>query len=224
MLELCIDTSSGASVAVVRDGQVLARARQDNPRRHAEDLAGLIETAAAAADLSLPLAQAGWTRVCVSTGPAPYTGLRAGLVTAEVFARAAQVPLYGVPALAVIARAALDVLPTDKEVLPVTDARRKEVYWARYQAAGPNGLIELAPPQVGPPESLASVLHETAATLVGPGAPLVSERIDAPVGPVEEPDAAVLSRLVTYYLGAGVDLPAAPLYLRRPAVNLPGAN
>lgn len=219
MLELCIDTSGGASVAVVRDGSVLSRQREDNPRRHAEDLAELIQKATLVAGIEGPLARAGWSRVLVGTGPAPYTGLRAGLVTAEVFAFAAQVPLYGVPSLDVIGRASLDLLPENTEVIAVTDARRKEVYWARYAAAGPNGLETLVEPTVESPSALAAQLRLSEAVLVGPGAHLVQQQVGGRLGPDAPADAAVLSRLVETRLAAGQPLPTEPLYLRRPDIN-----
>ncbi|WP_350257818.1 tRNA (adenosine(37)-N6)-threonylcarbamoyltransferase complex dimerization subunit type 1 TsaB [Scrofimicrobium sp. R131] len=219
MLELCLDTSAGASVAVVEDGAVLARAREDNPRRHAEELGVLLETVCRAAGIDGPIRRAPWDRVCVGTGPAPFTGLRAGLITAQVFARTAGVELYGVPSLAIVARGALDLLPDGHEVLAVTDARRQEVYWARYRAAGPNGLEELSAPAVGRPESLGAQLRQGDAVLVGPGAHLVRAVLPASVGPVDEADAAVASRLVAAGLARGEDLPAQPLYLRRPDIH-----
>ncbi len=219
MLELCIDTSAGASVAVLRAGKVLARAHSDHPRRHAENLGALIAAAATEAELPVPLKDAGWSRVCVGTGPAPFTGLRAGLITAEVFARAAGVPIYGVPSLALMARGALDLLPAGLEVIAVSDARRKEVYWARYRASGPDSLEVIVEPRVSAPETIAGELRREDALLVGPGAPLVQERLGARAGSIEPADAAVLSRLVTSALKTGIALPTSPLYLRRPDIN-----
>lgn len=219
MLELCIDTSAGISVAVVEDGKVVSRQSEVDGRRHAEDLSALIEKAAKEAQLQVPLARAGWDRVLVGTGPAPYTGLRAGLITAQIFARAASIPVYGVPSLSLIARAALDVLPENTDVIAVTDAKRKEVYWARYRARGPNDIEALTELQVGPPDSVAVELRRADATLVGPGAPIVWERVRASTGPIERADAAVLSRLVRGSLMRGEELPVEPLYLRRPDTN-----
>ncbi len=219
MLELCIDTSDGASIAIVQDDRVLSRRREENPRQHAETLAVLIRDAAAEAGLRAPLRDAGWDRVCVGTGPAPYTGLRAGLITADVFAAAASVPVYGVPSLDVIARGALDLLPVGTEVIAVADARRKEVYWARYRAAGPDALEVLSEPTVSAPAALGGELRRSEATLAGPGAHLVQEKLAAPAGPTDPADAALLSRLVSVGLAAGKPLLTAPLYLRRPDTN-----
>lgn len=131
MLILGIDTSDGVSVALVRDHAVLARVDGADPRRHAETLAPGIEWV---------LGEAGVDRreldaVAVGTGPAPFTGLRVGLVTARTLARALAIPAYGVCSLDALARQAYDTLGPDgpDTVLAVADARRREVYAALYQ-------------------------------------------------------------------------------------------
>ena len=142
---LALDTSSAVAVAVVEDPRpdgaslragngVLAARRVQEQRRHAELLAPLIvevlrESGVDRRDL---------TAVVVGTGPAPFTGLRAGLVTARTFALALGIPVHGISSLdALAAEAASElVLPTGSTVLVATDARRHEVYWARYRVTG----------------------------------------------------------------------------------------
>lgn len=92
------------------------------------------------AGLPAQLADAGIDRVLVGTGPAPFTGLRAGLVSARVLAAVAGVPVYGVCALDVIARQGLDLLAPDARVYAIADARRRELYWGAYVAAGPDDV------------------------------------------------------------------------------------
>lgn len=215
MLELCLDTSDGAAVAVVDNGEVLGRAREDSPRLHAELLTPLIVSACDAAGLHLDSSP--WTRICVGTGPAPFTGLRAGLVTATVLGRTLGVPVYGVASLEIIARQALDVLPDRDQVIPVTDARRKEVYWGRYCSRGPHGLYVLHEPVVSHPEALLGELRSSDAVPVGPGVDLIDS--EAPTGLTDPADPAVLSRLVNTYLDLGRELRVKPLYLRRPDVH-----
>ncbi|MDU0347621.1 tRNA (adenosine(37)-N6)-threonylcarbamoyltransferase complex dimerization subunit type 1 TsaB, partial [Actinomyces sp. MRS3W] len=85
---------------------VLARAQQDSPRRHAESLGPMLADALA----DPRVATAPVDAVVAATGPAPFTGLRAGLVTARTVGRARAIPVYGVPSLDAVARAALDEL------------------------------------------------------------------------------------------------------------------
>ena len=62
----------------------------------------------------------------VGCGPGPFTGLRVGMATAAAYGHALGVPVFGVCSLDAIGG------QTAGEVLVVTDARRREVYWARY--------------------------------------------------------------------------------------------
>ena len=220
-MQLCIDTSAGANVAIVENGQALARASESDTRRHAESLAPLIAQCAAAAGLPPNLADAPWDWVAVGTGPAPFTGLRAGLVTAQTLGLAWEVPVYGMSSLALVARSALDIIPPDSEVIAVTDARRREVYWARYRADGPDAVVALTGPAVSSPAEVELAGEDRReALVVGPGAPLVEAVLEAEVGSGASADSAVLARLVAAELAAGREetLSTEPLYLRRPDV------
>jgi hypothetical protein len=80
---------------------------------------------AVAAEAGLTLAEV--DAVVVGCGPGPFTGLRVGMATAAAFGHALEVPVHGVCSLDAIGN------QTSGEVLVVTDARRREVYWARYR-------------------------------------------------------------------------------------------
>lgn len=224
---LALDTSASVAVAVLGDdGGALARREAPERRRHAEALTPLIHEALAEAGLD----PAELTAVAVGTGPAPFTGLRVGLVTARSFAFALGIPVLGVPSLdAIAAQAVADLgLRPDDELLAASDARRREVYWARYRIVaheGPRGVAVLhtiAGPQVGPASSAAD--HAVDAVVVGEGAALYPEFLDlAPDAPLI-PDAVVLGRLALVRQAAGEDLPTEPLYLRRPDVHVAGAR
>lgn len=197
---VAIDTSSAIAVAVTDDegSAVLARRTVFSPRGHAELLSDLIrqaldEAGAARSDVSA---------VVVGTGPAPFTGLRVGLVTARSLAFAWKVQAWGVCSLDAIGAANADVLA-------VADARRREVYWARY-----SGGVRVAGPEVGSP---ASVAVNEGELIVGRGALLYP---DAFAGAVEgDPDPVWLVREALRRRAAGEDLPTEPLYLRRPDVH-----
>jgi tRNA threonylcarbamoyl adenosine modification protein YeaZ len=146
------------------------------------------------------------------TGPGPYTGLRVGLVTARVLAAALGIPAHGVCTLDAIARASVPAA-AGREFLVATDARRREVYWARYSPSGDR----LLGPGVGRPAGL-----DPAVPAAGEGPRLYPGCFGDPIGP-RYPAAGMLAGFASERLAAGTMLPAAePLYLRRPDAQVPG--
>jgi len=222
--EIALDTQAATVVAIIDEGRVVGRARNDSGRRHAESITPLVRAALENAGLPPTLANAGIDRVLVGTGPAPFTGLRAGLVSARVLARVADVPAYGVCSLDVIARQGLDVLAPETRVYAIADARRRELYWGSYVAAGPNDVTLEGRLEVGDVSTLLSAMH-SAPGLVVAGAPIPvhssSALARADLGPQVELDPAVMSRLVATRLahGQGDRLRTDPLYLRRPDIQ-----
>ena len=220
MREIALDTQSATAVAIIEDGRVIARAHNDSGRHHAESITPLVREALQAAGLPAQLADAGIDRVLVGTGPAPFTGLRAGLVSARVLARVAGVPAYGVSALDVIARQGLDLLPPDTRVYAIADARRRELYWGSYLAAGPDDVTLEGRLEVGDVASLLAAMRH-APGLVVAGAPIPAHSAPAlaraDLGPQIELDPAVMSRIVATRLTRGESdrLGTDPLYLRR---------
>ncbi|MGN6128898.1 MAG: tRNA (adenosine(37)-N6)-threonylcarbamoyltransferase complex dimerization subunit type 1 TsaB [Nocardioidaceae bacterium] len=144
------------------------------------------------------------TAVAVGVGPGPFTGLRVGLVTARTLGAVLEIPVYGVCTLDVLAAEAVDTRAVDGPFLVATDARRKEVYWASYDADGQR----LDGPHVDRPADVASDLP-----VVGAGALLYPEAFPHPVGP-EHPSAGVLAAVVADERAELLD--PEPLYLRRP--------
>jgi tRNA threonylcarbamoyladenosine biosynthesis protein TsaB len=219
---LALDTSAAASAAVVDDdGRTLATRSSGETRRHAEALTPLLD--AVLAESGVP--RTALTAVVVGTGPAPFTGLRVGLVTARTLGLALGIPVHGVSSLDALALAALDGAE-QAEVLVVTDARRKEVYWARYRAVvglGTDPGVELvAGPGVDAP---AVVAEQVAADLrvVGAGTELYPELLPGTTAVVDPADLArvALARLAVG--GPGLELSTEPLYLRRPDAVPPAA-
>ena len=224
MREIALDTQAATTVAIIDDGCVIGRAQNDSGRHHAESITPLVREALVAAGLPAQLADAGIDRVLVGTGPAPFTGLRAGLVSARVLASVAGVPAYGVSALDIIARQGLDRLPPDTRVYAIADARRRELYWGSYVAAGPDDVTLEGRLEVGDVSVLLGSMR-TAPGLVVAGAPIPAHSVDAlahvDLGPQVSLDPAVMSRIVATRLSRGEDerLRTDPLYLRRPDIQ-----
>ena len=216
MLLVGFDTATPAVSVALHDGErVVAQAFAVDARRHSELLMPMIAKVMADAGVS----RGDLGAVAVGVGPGPYTGLRVGVVTARVLGSVLGLPVSGVCSLDVIAAAAAAARP-GREFLVATDARRREVYWARYDAAG----RRVAGPHVGPASSIPGAADLAVA---GSGGQLYPEAFAEVTGPAY-PDAATLCRLVA---GARADepatarpalLPAEPLYLRRPDAREPG--
>ena len=220
---LALDTSAAVAVSLTDDdGAVLAARSDQQQRHHAELLTPMI--AAVLADAGVDRREL--TSVVVGTGPAPFTGLRVGLVTARTLGLALGIPARGVPSLDAIAAAASRRLPEGTDVLVATDARRREVYWSLYRLVGPGRIEVLIAPSVG----AAAEVPVNGALVVGRGAELYQDvlvldgPVVAPVGAVaitpdlldglRDPDPTELARLSLQRSAEVLD--TEPLYLRRP--------
>lgn len=197
-LVLAIDTATPAVTAgVVRvDGEVtevLAEQVTVDARAHAEQLTPNIVGALGDAEIAVGQLDA----VVVGCGPGPFTGLRVGMATAAAFGHALGVPVHGVCSLDAIA------VGTTGEVLVVTDARRREVYWARYRDG-----IRIDGPAVNAAMDVPGGADAVA------GSPEHAALFDLPrLAPVY-PSAAGLVGVVSDWLAEPE--PLVPLYLRRP--------
>jgi tRNA threonylcarbamoyl adenosine modification protein YeaZ len=297
VLLLAFDTATPAVTVALHDGaRVLAEESAVDGRRHGELLAASIRSVLAAAGA----AAADLTGIAVGVGPGPYTGLRAGLVTARVLGSALGVPVHGACTLDIIARAvsaravsaspvpggsvpggsvpggsvpggpvpggsvpggsvpggsvpagpvlaspvlastvpARAVAPgaagrmeavvagtagppsaagrsdiSDRDFIVATDARRKEIYWARYTATAQR----IRGPEVSAPAEVGACCP-----VAGQGALLYPDELGDPIEPYY-PSAGWLASMTAERLGRGASmLPAEPLYLRRPDARIPG--
>lgn len=122
---LAIDTSTAQiSVAIGKGDQVLAEENKIDALRHAELASDLIKTVLDKAQLTIGEID---IYLC-GIGPGPFTGLRVGVVTAQMLALVNQKPLYGICSHDAIAMAQT----LGAEFTVITDARRKEVYATQY--------------------------------------------------------------------------------------------
>ena len=219
MLLLAVDTSAAVTAAVHDGTRVLAGELVHDPRHHAELLVPMVDRvlAAAGADRSAV------TDVAAGRGPGPFTGLRVGLVTARTLGLALGVPVHGVTSLDALAQQVVDAggAAPGETFLVATDARRREVYWARYEHREGGVAHPLDGPRVDRPHDVPA----DGLRVHGRGAVLHADVLGAPVEGPLDPDARALAAVAVRRLAAGEDLSSsAPLYLRRPDATPPGAG
>lgn len=168
--------------------------------------------------------------VGVALGPGGYTGLRLGLITAKTLAQVLQVPMRGMNSLDLLAH---NFLPASGLVLPLTDARKKEIYTAVYRAE--NGKIErLSDYWAIPPEALAEKLtsYREPLALLGGGCRVYREALEQTLGAkalflppaFDHPRALFLALETEREILAGRGSAYAeigPFYLRPPDAVLP---
>jgi tRNA threonylcarbamoyl adenosine modification protein YeaZ len=194
---LAIDTATPAVTAgvVLRSPSgvdVLGERVTLDARAHAEQLTPNVLGAMADAGLAMDELSA----VVIGCGPGPFTGLRVGMATAAAYGHALGIPVHGVCSLDAIG------VDTKGEVLVVTDARRREVYWARYRDG-----VRVAGPAVNAPADVPVAADAIA------GAPEHVALFDLPRLVPAYPTPSGLVRAVDWTVGPA---PLIPLYLRRP--------
>jgi tRNA threonylcarbamoyladenosine biosynthesis protein TsaB len=203
VLVLALDTATPTLVAGVArwsadaGAAVLAERALPSSNKHAELLTPAIRGVLSDAGLTLGDVEA----VITGLGPGPFTGLRVGVVTAAGLADARGLPAVGV--------CSLDAIGSGLRTV-VTDARRKEVYWAAYAADG----RRTDGPGVVRPEELAAD---------GPylGDARFAERLGAPVAAAEVTTAGLLRAAAPLLADPRSAGPLLPLYLRRPDATPP---
>ncbi len=116
---LVIDTSTSRTiVGITKDSEVLWQGFHDGATDHGNAVADLVKQAMGQG--------VNPDRVVVGMGPGPFTGLRVGIAFARAFAAARNLPVIGI--------CSLDAIVVDKSEYTIAiDARRKEIYWARYK-------------------------------------------------------------------------------------------
>ncbi|MEU6640952.1 tRNA (adenosine(37)-N6)-threonylcarbamoyltransferase complex dimerization subunit type 1 TsaB [Saccharomonospora sp. NPDC046836] len=200
MLVLAIDTATPAVTAGVvavepqqERSTLLAERITVDARAHGELLTPHVLDAVGAAGITLRDLGA----IACGVGPGPYTGLRAGLVTAAALSHGLGIPAYPVCSLDAIAAGA----DRGEPFLVITDARRREVYWAAYDADG----VRVDGPHVNRREDIAASLTR-----------VLDHEHPAPLGVVTAARPAILA--------GEAPAPLTPLYLRRPDAAEPSAR
>ncbi len=214
---LALDTSATASAAVTCDDAIIAHRSTASQRNHSEVLAGFITEVLTEAGID-PNTPASLDGIFVGVGPGPFTGLRAGIITAQTLAHIWKLPVYGVLSLDGLAhRIAAEAFRIGAEEFVVaTDARRNEVYWAHYDNIGgqPQRLH-------GPFVNAAQEVTEL--PVFGAGAELYPEELFGITGFTDAvPDATDIATYGALALRRGRGLqPVEPQYLRGHDAKIP---
>lgn len=221
-MEIAIDTSTGiASLAITREGEILAELTWRCGQNHTVELLPWLAQLLARANLDIGSARG----VIVARGPGSFNGLRVGVSTAKALAFTLGIPLAGIGTLevAAYAHAALG-LP----VCPVFGAGREEIAVALYRMVGD----EWRQVETEHLTTVEALCHQTSDETVfcGEIPPPVAEEIkirlqDRAVIPSPAARlrrAVFLAELGRKRLAAGdLDNPATlqPIYLRRPPIT-----
>ncbi len=144
MILLALEFSSDRrSVALARDGVVLAEAVQQTESR-ATDALGMIEKVLAQAKVSREEIEV----IAVGLGPGSYTGIRAAIAVAQGWQLARGVKLLGVGSVEVLAAQA-QAEKIFGRVNVAVDAQRGEFYLGTWMISA-DGRVELVPLRIVP--------------------------------------------------------------------------
>lgn len=220
MLVLAVDTATpDLLVGVVEAPSLEVRAQTvvRATRGHNEILVPTTQEVLATAGVSFAELDA----IVVGCGPGPFTGLRVGMVTAAAFGQALGIPVHGITTHDALAWS----LPGT--TLVATDARRREIYWARYEnSQRTHGPAVTAPAHLDAPLADHLVIPEHLAGALPAEWQGVAHSVPAPdarafvaLAPLDDPNPAPLQAL---YLRRPDAIPPAdvPLSPAIPQVNV----
>jgi tRNA threonylcarbamoyl adenosine modification protein YeaZ len=194
-LVLALDTSTVVNVGLASGDRALATATVADQMAHVEQLIPLVSECLDTAGVAVGDLE----QLIVGVGPGPFTGLRVGVVTAQVLSRVLGLKLRGICSLDVVAAQFAGAGSADFVV--ATDARRREVYWARYSRGG----VRLGDPQVSRPSDVPRL------PTIGPAADLYADQLEAVPGPRSLDPGVLATRGPTL-----PDVGHEPAYLRHP--------
>ncbi|MFW0154570.1 tRNA (adenosine(37)-N6)-threonylcarbamoyltransferase complex dimerization subunit type 1 TsaB [Rothia sp. P6271] len=217
MFVLALDSSATASVALgqwTADGvKLLAQRKTSDTRSHAEVMAPYVHQTLEQAHVKAENLDA----VLVGRGPGPFTGLRAGIMTARVLSFAHHIRCYGLMSLYAIAESAYEHAQKHQyhRFFVATDARRREVYSAEFELTA-CGYQLCGEPTVGSAQNLKNL------PVYGAGAGLYSNLLNAvPEFTQSQPDAIDLLQAAWRLGEQRLETETSALYLRESDAKVP---
>lgn len=169
LILLLESSSSICSVALARDGKVIACREEHEANKHAEKLSAFCEEVMQEAGI----VPAQLNAVAVSGGPGSYTGLRIGTSTAKGYCFALDIPLIAIPTLEAMACGMRAVAAGTDLLCPMIDARRMEVYAEIFNASFQ--VISSVAPVVLDETSFSALLTSSRIWFSGDGMPKAKE-------------------------------------------------
>ncbi len=215
---LAIETSGGSgSIALLVGKTVVSEEMFPHGLKHAAELLPTINRM---------MRTRGWSPVdlgilYVSEGPGSFTGLRIGITLAKTLTLATRVKLVAVPTLQVLAR---NAPPDAGHVIIVLDAKRDQIFTARYERVGSN-LVEREPAHL---DTLAGMLDRAPrpVCLLGEGLPFHTKLMPAGDERISIAPEDCWRARATVVAEIGIELAAEgrfadpdrliPLYIRKP--------
>ncbi len=215
---LAVDTATSAcSVALTNGGDTIAELNYFHGQTHSKHLATMVDTLLNMATVRIDDVDA----FAVDTGPGTFTGLRIGLAVIKGLADATRKPAVGVSSLDVLASQAGF---SARRICCMLDARRGEVYTARYEA-GDHTVEKISAEEVISPQQ-AVAANADSCLYIGSGAVVYRDVISEIAGEMAryvEDDANHLRAATVARLGlrqlrtleAGADASLVPNYIRK---------
>lgn len=169
---LALDSSGlTASVAVVEDDILVGEYTINYKKTHSQTLLPMLEQVSK--DIELDLNTVDY--IAVAAGPGSFTGLRIGSATAKGLGLALKKPLVHIPTVDALA---YQFYGTDKNICPLMDARRNQVYTGMYRFQGEEFVVLKEQCAVAVDEILQEVNKQGKATIfLGDGVPVYLEKI-----------------------------------------------
>jgi tRNA threonylcarbamoyl adenosine modification protein YeaZ len=171
-LTLALDGSTEKLfLALLENEACRAELSLDCARPHSETMMNAIRELLQLAGVELAMLR----RLAVGYGPGSFSSLRISLATMQGLSQALEIPLYGFVGLDLLA------LPLTCQPLPIvalSDARRRQVYWAQYETVD-GRLMRTTPYRVDDPATVVTTLTKRRVLLAGGGAALYREELES---------------------------------------------
>lgn len=173
---LSIDSSSpSGGVALLEGGRIVSQTPLPKTPSYSNCLLSLVDKTLSDSHYAL----SDMDGFCLTTGPGSFTGLRVGVSLVKGFILATHKPYVEVNALEALAALAQ---PTSRQICPVLDARKREVYAAFFKYQG-GQLRRESPDFVVSPQALAERVTQPA-VFIGPGLEIYGSYLSQTLGPL----------------------------------------